>query len=184
MLIQPNKTSSQKEAKYVSLEANPSTEDLQNHFLKWIKDNSYIKKYEKVSLLKPGSVLIRLYRYEEKSKSILDTDGMPMTMVKLLPICKVIQVQDPETMRVKVGDLLSCPEDLRIIETSPVWLNWDARMRNEKPTPEGLIEPEKLIGRIFEWRKLSKFVIDKINPSEDDDYTFIRQESEFFAKYK
>ena len=85
MIIGANSPKKEDKLDYINLEANPSPEQLENSFLDWVKDKSYFKNYSKVNLIKHGAVLLRLYRYEEINTSILNIDGEPLKMVKILP---------------------------------------------------------------------------------------------------
>jgi hypothetical protein len=55
-------------------------------------------------------------------------------------------------------------------------------MDKERPqinTPE----PEKLGGKLLEWIP-SRLVLNKLNPTKDDNWTFVRDQSEFDMIYK
>ncbi len=185
MIIGANSPKKEDKLDYINLEANPSPEQLENSFLDWVKDKSYFKNYSKVNLIKHGAVLLRLYRYEEINTSILNIDGEPLKMVKILPYLRVIKSynEDNGIPGLKAGDIVYGPDLLTSISTNPTWLQWSKIMKDERPIPEGLPEPEKITGLLLEWRKTSRFCVNKLNPTEDDNYTFIRQETEFYVKY-
>lgn len=172
---------------YVSLELTDYTQDeLVEHYNEWLNDKSLPSLYEKLEILKPGFVMVRLYRFEKSSNTILGLDGKPMLTSKILPICKVLGIYKGSIgsaiTDVTPGDILYCSDSISDIATNPTWLQWVKIMKDERPTPEGLPEPDKLTGLILEWRKSSKYVLDKFNPTGDDDYTFLRPISDFYTK--
>lgn len=171
---------------YVSLELiDYEQEELVEHYKQWLNDRKLPNLYSKLEILKPGSVMVRLYRFEKSSNTILGLDGKAMLTSKILPVCKVLGVYKGSvgpTLDVVPGDILYCSDAIADIATNPTWLQWVKIMKDERPTPEGLPEPDKLTGLILEWRKSSKYVLDKLNPTEDDDYTFIRPITDFYTK--
>jgi hypothetical protein len=165
---------------YVSLELTDYTQDeLVEHYNKWLNDKTIVNSYKKIKLLRPNSVIVRLYRFEKSSETILGLDGKPMLTSKILPVCKVLGSSSPDA---SINDILYCSDSISDIATNPTWLQWVKIMKDERPTPEGLPEPDKLTGLILEWRKSSKYILDKLNPTENDDYTFIRPITDFYTK--
>jgi hypothetical protein len=165
---------------YVSLELTDYTQDeLLDHYNKWLNNKIISNSYRKLTLLKPNSVIVRLYRFEKSSNTILGLDGKPMLTSKILPVCKVLSSTSSDA---SVNDILYCSDAIADIATNPTWLQWVKIMKDERPVPEGLPEPDKLTGLILDWRKSSKYVLDKLNPTEDDDYTFIRPITDFYTK--
>lgn len=147
-----------------------SQEELQKDFKIWLKDESYFKDYNKVSLVKEGDLLIRLYRYTQQRELLDPLTGEKIKQVKILPVVKVIKSNSPSF---NVGDICSISENIAEIATNPMWLQWHKLMTDSRPIPEGLPEPDKQVGLILDWRKGYQFTLDKLEPTEDDRYTFI-----------
>ncbi len=164
-----------------------SAEEIKSHFNKWVS-KKIDPKYETVTLLKPNSIIVELYRYEKINDKFLGINGEPLKKSLILPICKVLKSNvtpmatiDPNNYA--PGTLLYCSDDIAKIETNPTWLQWYKIMKNERPQPEGLSEPDQEVGLILEWRKTSKFVIDKFNTKDNDQFVFLRTVNDFSAVY-
>lgn len=158
-----------------------TSEELSKDLKVWTKDTSYFKHYSKVGVMKAGDVLVRMYRFEKQSEFLLSHNGEKIVQTKILPICKVILSRSDD---LAPGDIVFPPENIALITTNPTWLEWKKIMENSRPIPEGLPEPDKQIGVILEWRKLYQFSLDKIDPTEDDRYTFLLPSSLFRAYEK
>lgn len=170
-------------ADYVGFEAtNVEEQELTDHFLEWIKDDSYLQDYSSWEIVKPTKILVRVYRFEKQhEKGLVGMDGEPLTQIKILPFAKVILVGS-EVDRFSPGDIIALPDAISDIETNGAWLEWKKIMDKERPQLD-LPEPEKVVGMILDWRKASKFSCNKFNPSPDDEYTFIKNETDFDVKY-
>lgn len=156
-------------------------DSLKEDFEKWLKDESYFSKYDNVTLTRDGSILIRVYRYEKDSKVL------GSRYLKILPVAKVIKVNSNSIIngkanRFKPGDILSLPENIKDIRVTEAWIMWKLKMEREKPTPN-IPEPEKLDGLLISWNP-NKFTLDKLNITDDDNYTFIKSETDFNIKYE
>ena len=199
MIIDPTRTMEQKRALdakqivadiYNSIKVDPRDyPQVERDFKEWIKDNSYIENYKNFKLVTPGKVLIRLYCFEkaierEGANKILNIDGDNANRTLILPYAKVIQITDRYNnleAKFKVGDILVCPDSISKVDVTDQWIAWRARMDKERPqinTPE----PEKYDGILLHWSQ-SRLVIDKFNPTQDDKWTFVRDQNEFDIVY-
>lgn len=155
----------------------------------WFKDESYFDKYDKYSITKPGTVLVRLFRYENEHEYIYKNlaGGKKAVKFMLLPFFKVIKAH-PEDMfgkgqaKFKRGDVITVLDSYCDLDVNPEWIMWKDRMDKERPQP-GLPEPPKFKGILLVWSP-SRLICNKFEVSEDDDYTFLRNENDFDLKYE
>ncbi len=160
-------------------------------FAEWLEDTSYIELYKNRDLVTPNKLIIRLFCFEKErprytGKVLLGVDGeAPLTQTMILPYARVIKVSKPygsHEPRFKVGDVICCQDNIAEVVVRDEWIAWRARMDKERPqinTPE----PEKLGGKLLEWIP-SRLVLNKLNPTKDDNWTFVRDQSEFDMIYK
>ncbi len=184
-LIGVPQASASKEISYIPVSiTDVNMEEVKEHFNKWKNENIQKKIIDSITLLKPNSVLVELYRYEKTNNLFLGLNEEPLKRILILPICKVIKsnVISPNAEMYSAGSLLYCNDDIARIDTNPTWLQWFKIMKNERPQPEGLLEPERETGLILEWRRTSKFVLDKFNATDSDNYRFVRTINDFTAK--
>jgi len=155
---------------------------VREHFQAWLKDESYFQDYDGWNLSKPGTMIVRLYRYQ-RATSLLHGDSY-----KILPIVKVIKAH-PEGFfkdqppKFVTGMILNVNDSIANIMVSGDWVVWKHRMDVERPQPT-IPEPPKFDGLLNEWLRTSRFAVDKLNPSPDDDWTFVRTENDFNLIYE
>jgi len=143
---------------------------------RWFDDESYFSNYDMWTLSKPASLIVRLYRYEK-------TNVLGLTSYKILPYVKVIKAHPLAygglPAKYKAGDILSAPDSVAVIKITDDWLMWKRATEQERPAPIQEA-PNKFGGTLMEWSK-SKFVVDKLYPTEDDNWTFLADEGTFGA---
>jgi len=136
--------------------------------------------YDSLEVLAQSQVIVELFNYQEESSStIMGPDGKPIVKTMILPYVKVLKT-GPES-NLEVGDILYAPDSIMSIETNIEWIAWMKAQQVERPAPQDP-EPPQYEGMILNWRKGSMFIVDKMNPSEDDLWTFILPEHFFKVK--
>lgn len=172
-----------------SIKVSPDEYPLvKEEFDRWCKDDSYFSDYDKYSLVKPGTVLIRLFRYEKQHDYLYKSLSKEKAVkFMLLPFARVIKAH-PQNMfsngdsKFKTGDIITIADSLCQTELNPEWVMWKDKMDKERPQPT-VPEPAKFKGIIMMWAS-SRLVADKFNITDDDNYTFIRSETDFDLKYE
>lgn len=167
----------------ISKDEYPLVEEALN---KWLVDESYFEKYSKWRIIKPGTVIVRVFRYESTARNgLLKPDGEPYSSYKILSLGKIIKAHPflygDVKSNLKTGDVVGLSESITSIIINNDWLKWNDIMNKERPQPN-IPEPDKFGGELSRWNA-SKFICDKMNPVEDDNWTFIRNESDFSIAY-
>ena len=151
-------------------------------FREFVNDKSP-EGYDKFEITATNEVLIRLFRIEEISSLLNPATGKAQRKYIAYPFAKIIKVGS-NVKSYKVGDIACLDDGFENVYMNPNWIKWDTAMKNEKPTPD-IPEPEKVMGKIIEWRQRYMFRLDKFNqPTNDDLFTFLIPESFLKIKYK
>lgn len=155
---------------------------MEEDFMKWGNDDSYLEDYSNFSILQEDKVLIRLYRYEAPLSSVLfNEEGEQGIMgVKILPYVKVIKAHPNNHSKIKPGDILCVTENIGKFITNQAWIEWKV-LKEQEGTQ--IPEPPQMTGLLTEWRgNMVRKQACKLDP--DDNYTFVLSDREFKAAYK
>lgn len=185
-------------------------EMLRAEFQKWLEDESYFKDYDRFEIVRPGFVIIRLFRYtenimipvlgkkkEDGPQSVLSTDGLgrPNTSTIMLPYAKVIKfgpAMPNVTVSWKAGDVGILSDLILKAQVNPKWLAWNKKTKERSSAngSDGIpfeamheLEPKKEVNGLEGWEG-SEVVLDKFNPQPFDEITYLRPASEMNFKDK
>jgi len=158
-------------------------EGMKEDFERWVENTDMCEPYEHLELVRPDRIIVRLYAFERALSDTIKISvagAVPIGM-KIVPFVKVLKVH-PSNSNVRVGDVLYAPPSVADLRTSMAWLEWDFRMKNERPEPN-IPEPPKMAGLLGEWAA-DIVRLDPFNPIPEDNYTFCRSDMEFKVVYK